>query len=155
LISAKTEAFARVVQNGVQPYPNAVELIEQAADAIPIAIVSGALRCDIDLILSGIGDGKLIERFTTVVTADRVTASKPDPASYRMAVDELAVQPATCLAIEDTVAGIASAKAAGLATLGVGHTHPSSTLTAADRVVDQLAQVNLPALHEWFDQPTP
>lgn len=151
LIGAKAEAFARIVDQGVTAYPGAVELIHRAADAMPIAIVSGALRDDIDLILSGIGDGKLIERFASVVTADRVAASKPDPASYRMAVDELQVEPNTCLAIEDTVAGIASAKTAGLRTLGVGQTHPIEQLTSAERTVASLAEVDLPGLRRWFD----
>ncbi len=151
LIGAKAEAFARIVDQGVTAYPGAVELIRRAADAMPIAIVSGALRDDIDLILSGIGDGKLIERFASVVTADRVAASKPDPASYRMAVDELQVEPNNCLAIEDTVAGIASAKTAGLRTLGVGQTHPIEQLTSAERTVASLAEVDLPGLRRWFD----
>ncbi len=151
LIGAKAEAFARIVDQGVTAYPGAVELIRRAADAMPIAIVSGALRDDIDLILSGIGDGKLIERFASVVTADRVAASKPDPASYRMAVDELQVEANNCLAIEDTVAGIASAKTAGLRTLGVGQTHPIEQLTSAERTVASLAEVDLPGLRRWFD----
>jgi beta-phosphoglucomutase-like phosphatase (HAD superfamily) len=51
--------------------------------------------------------------------------------------------PAECLAFEDTMAGIASALAAGLTVVGVAHTYPAEKLQAAHRVVDSLVGVGV------------
>jgi sugar-phosphatase len=60
-----------------------------------------------------------------LVTADDVTAGKPDPAPFRLAAERIGHRPERCLAIEDAPAGIASARAAGCHTLGVLTTYPS------------------------------
>ncbi|WP_329388277.1 HAD-IA family hydrolase [Streptomyces sp. NBC_01716] len=54
------------------------------------------------------------------ITAEQVSASKPDPEGFLKAAAELGVDPADCLALEDSEAGIAAARAAGMRVLGVG-----------------------------------
>ena len=142
LIGQKAEAFNRIISSGVEPYPGVVELILSLKGNVPVALCSGALRCDIDPILLQLN---LSAAFDIIVTADDVAASKPDPASYRLAVYNLAaafpgnrIVPERCIAIEDTPAGIASAKGAGLVVLAVTNSYPSPVLVAAQRVVDTL-----------------
>jgi len=149
LIHAKSQAFHAVVAQGVDVFAGVVELIESAADRMPIAICSGALRSDIDGIMPAVGDGALLERFKAIVTAEDVARSKPDPSSYLLAAERLGIAPPRCLAIEDTPAGLASARGAGMKTLGVATTHPPSDLSA-DRVVSSLSQVNVDGLREWW-----
>ncbi len=57
--------------------------------------------------------------FRAVVTGDEVSRGKPDPEPYLTAAERLGVEPAACVAIEDSPTGIASARAAGVPTLGV------------------------------------
>ena len=150
LVSQKEQVFERIAA-GVQAFPGAVELIQEAAATMPIAIASGALKSDIALILPHLGDGRVAQLFTAIVTANDVPRSKPDPQSYALAVQRLGRDAEACLAIEDTTAGLASARGAGLQTLGVGHSYPVAKLTAhADRVVDALAGVTLRELRAWF-----
>ena len=52
--------------------------------------------------------------FDTIVTGDQVAQIKPDPALYQLAVQRLSVQPSETLAIEDSLNGLRSAKAAGV-----------------------------------------
>lgn len=150
LIAAKSAAFDAVVAEGVEVFPGVVALIERASAALPLAICSGALRSDIEGIMPAVGDGRLLERFSAVVTAEDVARSKPDPASYALAAKRLGVAPSACLAIEDTPTGLASARAAGMWTLGVATTHAADDLDA-DRVVESLAELDLGQLRNWFE----
>ena len=150
LIEAKGVALKSIVGRGVGVYDGVVELIRSAADQMPLAICSGALRSDIDLVLAGIGDGALAGRFSAIVTADQVPRSKPDPYSYALAVQQLNRPADSCLAIEDTAAGLISAKAAGLRTLAVTNTCGADQLAEADRIVDTLRGVDVSVLQSWF-----
>lgn len=149
LIAAKAEAFLRTVSGGVAPYPGVVELIREISGSLPLALCSGALRTDIDPILAQLG---LTGLFDTMVTAEEVAASKPDPESYRLALSRLdalfpaKVIPARAIAIEDTPAGIASATGAGMKVLAVTNSYPADRLTGACRVVDSLAGIDLEGL---------
>jgi len=154
LCAEKAAIFDQIVEQGIQPMPGAVELIDSAGRQMPLAISSGATQRDIDLILGKLG---LLDRFDTIVTADDVARSKPDPQGYAMAVaalaqrrPELGLAPDNCLAIEDTAAGIQSARDAGLMTLGVAYTGPAELLHAAHRIVDTLEGLDIEQLQEWF-----
>ena len=122
---------------------------------MPIAIASGATKHDIDLIL---GKLNLAAYFRPIITADDVSHSKPDPHTYTLAVDsltdqypDLMIKPPDCLAIEDTPAGIESARRAGLKTLGLATTHEADKLHAAHRVVQTIEGLTIDILHQWFD----
>ena len=169
LCDAKQGAFNAVVTEGVEAIPGALELLREAAGEVPdasppraaaqrrrggggalkVAIASGATREDIDHILDALGQ---LAKFETIVTADDVARSKPDPQTYALAVERLGLEPHECLAIEDTAAGIASAKGAGLRTLGITTTGPAARLAAAERVHDAngLEGVTLSQLQSWF-----
>ena len=113
------------------------------AREMPLAIASGALRSEIERILAA---GGLGESFRAVVGAEDVERTKPDPMPYARAVARLAdvapgLRPEDCVAFEDTMAGIASARAAGLKVVGVTNTYPAEKLGAAHRVVGSLAAV--------------
>lgn len=69
------------------------------------------------------------------VTADDVTAGKPDPQGYLAAARRLGVDPRRCLVVEDTPAGIAAARAAGATVVAVTTSHPAADLAVADVVV--------------------
>lgn len=149
LMDAKAGAFQTIVSVGVAPYPGVVELIRSISGTLPLALCSGALRCDIDPILVQLD---LTGAFDTLVTADEVAASKPDPESYRLAVQRLQeifpgrIDAAASLAVEDTPAGIASATGAGLKVLAVTNSYPRERLPGALKVVDSLAGIDLEAL---------
>jgi beta-phosphoglucomutase len=150
MMDDKARAFVDIVRaGGVAPYPGVVELITGLSGRLPIAICSGALQSDIDPILDILG---LTGRFPVMVTADQVSVSKPDPESYRTAFARLAARfpdrvadPARCVAIEDTPAGITAATGAGLRVVAVTNTYPAADLGTAHRIVDSLAAVE-PAL---------
>lgn len=150
LMSEKAALFPRLAAEDAVPYPGVVELIRTLSEEIPLGLCSGALRSDIMPIIERLG----IDRcFSIMVTADDVAVSKPDPESYRLAVERLSARfpgevtgPSRCCAIEDTPAGIASAKGAGLAVVAVTNSHPPEHLAGADLVVDSLEGMSVEAL---------
>lgn len=154
LIEEKGRAFQRAIAAGVEPYPGVVELIRAIAGNLPLALCSGALPGDIHPIL---GQLRIEGAFDAVVTAADVQASKPDPASYALAVARLqdafpdhGIVAANCLAIEDTPAGIASATGGGLKALAVTNSYPEESLGGACRVVQSLVGIDLTGLRLLF-----
>jgi beta-phosphoglucomutase len=150
LIEKKAAAFQELLESdGAAALPGAVELIKSLSGKIPLAICSGALRADILPILGSLG---IENAFDTIVTADDTHISKPDPAPYRLAAERLSVAASAgrgfMLAIEDTPAGIASAKGAGLKVLSVTNSYPAEALTQADAVVASLEGLTLEKLNE-------
>ncbi|AOS66089.1 phosphatase [Actinoalloteichus hymeniacidonis] len=100
------------------------------------AIVTSARR---DLAIARLGAGGLVPP-ATLISADDVQVGKPDPAPYLAAAHKLGVAPEDCLVVEDAAAGIASAKAAGMRSLGV-LTNPHVTGLQADLVVNSLTDI--------------
>lgn len=156
LIARKAAYYQlRIRREGYPFFPGAKELIAAAASAdLMLGVVSGALRDEVEGGLEQIGRR---ESFKVVVTADDVERSKPDPESYARALELLnalpplpprLLHPHEVLAIEDSPAGLASAAANGLVTLGVAQTYPLGQLDQADFVVESLAEVSLPRLRE-------
>ncbi|MFZ4855328.1 MAG: HAD family hydrolase [Desulfuromonadaceae bacterium] len=142
LINNKASVFTEVIRSGVSAYPGVVELIHLLhTHKIPLAICSGALRSDIEPILSMLN---IADYFKVIVTADDVAASKPDPECYELAFQKLlsahnnSFSRATTIAIEDTPTGISSAKSAGLKVCAVTNSYPATKLEQATMVVESL-----------------
>jgi HAD superfamily hydrolase (TIGR01509 family) len=122
------------------------EAVRFAAARGPVAIVSGAFRTEIEPVLTAAG---LAELFDAVVTADDVVHGKPAPDGYLRALELLGgLPPADVVVFEDTEAGVASAKAAGLRCLAVLGTLPAARLATADEIVEH---IDVALLERLFD----
>ena len=127
-------------------FPGALELLRSISPRVPVAICSGALRSDI---MPVVHQHALKSHLQHIVSAEDTPKSKPDPAPYLHTLKLLAcVEPAQAVAIEDTPAGIRSAKKAGLQVLAVTNSFPSSELTEADAITDSLVNVNRKTLED-------
>lgn len=130
-------------------FPGAADVIHRLAADGPLAIASGALRAEILRILE---KERLTPYFVTVVGAEDAHATKPSPAPYLKAVEQLAARtgwpaPDAYVAIEDSHWGLESARAAGLRTVAVTHTYPAHTLHA-DLTVSNLNDLTWSALEK-------
>jgi len=142
LMKKKAAAFQDLLESdGADALPGSVDLIKHLSGNIPLAICSGALRQDIRPVLKKLGIEKA---FDTIVTADDTHISKPDPAPYKLAMKKLGVT--SGMAIEDTPAGISSAKGAGLQVLAVTNSYSAEFLTQADAVIASLEGLTLEKL---------
>jgi HAD superfamily hydrolase (TIGR01509 family) len=148
LILAKALAYRQRLEvlTELPIYSGLREFLDQLkAKNLLMAIVTGALGSEVDLVLER---AALSSYFSLIVPGDMIKASKPQPDGYLLAVDSLQLQPANCLVIEDTFAGIQAAKNAGIQVVGVANTYPFHLLQRrANWVVDSLAQLEL----EWVE----
>jgi beta-phosphoglucomutase len=138
-------------------FPGAAECVRRLARDVPLAIASGALRSEIQLVLDA---HDLADAFRCIVAAGETPRSKPAPDPYARAMELLQAQglvpangqaPRGSVAIEDSHWGLASARAAGLRCVGVATSYPASELAAADLVVTTLEGIDLPRLSALFD----
>jgi beta-phosphoglucomutase-like phosphatase (HAD superfamily) len=101
-------------------------LARQWHGRVPLAVASNGRLPNVQASLRTVG---LLPLFDTIVSADDVAHGKPAPDCFLMAAEKLGVRPEDCLVWEDAPAGIAAAKAAGMACIVIGatHTHPIET----------------------------
>jgi HAD superfamily hydrolase (TIGR01509 family) len=113
LIELAAADFAR----GVDPMDGAVDLVDELRRAgRPMAVASNSFHRLVDLALNG---SALRDGFDIVVAADDVEHPKPAPDLFLEACRRLGVDPTEAVAIEDSVPGVASARAAGLYVIGI------------------------------------
>lgn len=149
LVARKGGYLQQMMHDGSVLFPGASEFIREAAGAVPIAIASGALRPEIDEIVTGAG---LTDLFSVIVAAGDTPQSKPSPAPYLLAFERLreaagaALDPRRCVAIEDSRWGLESAQGAGLRCVAVTNSYPAHELPGAELVVDGLQGLTLPML---------
>ncbi len=106
----KDNLFAQLIPQ-ILPIEPVVELVHQFHGAKPLAVASGGTREIVTKILDALG---ILKNFDAVVTAEDYRRGKPAPDPFLEAARQLGVPPARCLVFEDTPAGIAAAKAAGM-----------------------------------------
>jgi beta-phosphoglucomutase len=131
-IERKNAHYERALRTSMALVPGAADFVEGAAlDGFQLAIVSGALRREIELVLELAG---LRPHFVEIVAAEDVSACKPDPQGFRRAVAALGVSPARCVVVEDSLPGLAAARAAGLRCAMLATSHAEDLIGRADLV---------------------
>ena len=133
LVAERVAAYAAEAADGATVTAAVREAVRYAAERVPVAIVSGAFRAEIEPVVAAAG---LAPSLTTIVAADDVGRSKPHPESYLQAIERLGIAAEEAVAFEDTEAGVASAKDAGIRCLAVRGTLPDERLVRADELVD-------------------
>lgn len=144
-VAEKLPLYLAAVSHELVLFPGAFELLRACAAHGEVAIVSGALRVEIELALERASAQGLVK---TIVAAEDVTVCKPDPAGYREALRRLAIEPEGAIVIEDSLAGIEAAHAAGCAVVGVAHSYPLEALrrSPAALVVERIAELDVARL---------
>jgi HAD superfamily hydrolase (TIGR01509 family) len=147
LIQCKAKYYRESIGNRIAVFPGVRKLVPELFSHLPLAIGSGALRSEIDMILESIS---LKYFFQVVVSAEDVREGKPSPETFAKALfllnqmaAEKSIEPAECLVIEDSKEGIRGARSAGMKCLAVANSHRAEELTEADAVVQSLEEVNM------------
>jgi haloacid dehalogenase superfamily, subfamily IA, variant 3 with third motif having DD or ED/haloacid dehalogenase superfamily, subfamily IA, variant 1 with third motif having Dx(3-4)D or Dx(3-4)E len=132
-----------LVRYGEEPplIPGAVDAVRRIATRWPLAIASSSNPELIEVVLRAAGLDSL---FRTTVSSQEVARGKPAPEVYLEAARRLGVEPGRCAAVEDSHAGIRSAKAAGMLVLAVPNPHfppDDEALAQADVVLGSIAEL--------------
>lgn len=135
----KNEVYERLALAGEVPLvAGAVTLIHRLCGVVPLAVCSAARRVEIEAALA---KHDLLQRVRTIVAVEDVARSKPDPEGYLLTAARLGVDPAGCVAIEDTPRGVEAAIGAGMVVIGVAQTVSAVRLARATVVVPRLSEV--------------
>lgn len=111
-----------------QPYPGAAALLKAVWDlGVPTAVVTGTRRTNLDALMPD-----WVGRFDAVLTQEDYTHDKPHPEPYARAATALGIPAGSCVAVENAVRGVRSARSAGYgAVVGLTTTMPPQALLAA------------------------
>jgi len=118
---------------------------------IPMAICSGALLAEIELILE---QARLRHFFEVIVSAEQVAKNKPNPEGFLLALERLnmkshpAILAGQCIVIEDSHWGLEAAIAAGMHTVAVTNSYEAEQLKPAEKIVTQLAELSVDDLQK-------
>jgi beta-phosphoglucomutase len=147
LMAKKAIAYMASIKEHLVIFPGVKAFIEEVAATYPLAIASGALRPEIELVLEQIG---LRTAFGHITSAEDVANGKPHPEPFLQALAGLnrhqsatAIPAGSCLVIEDSRPGIRAAKAAGMRVLAVANTHTAQDLHEADAITMSLRETRL------------
>jgi len=135
LIRERVRRYNTLVSDGSTVDEDVRDAVRWAAARMPVAVVSAALRDEIEPVLNASG---LRDLFALVLSQDDVTRGKPDPQPYLLAAERLGLSPDELLVFEDTDVGVASAKAAGAWVVGLTRTLGAERMAAADALVERI-----------------
>jgi beta-phosphoglucomutase len=130
LIAQREPVYLDLVSRELVPFPGLEECLAGLA-GVPMALATSAGRAEVDRVLGVLGFARF---FRALVTGDDVARPKPDPEPYLRAAAALGIPPEACAVVEDSAAGVASARDAGCHVRAVTTTHPPEALRGAHAV---------------------
>jgi len=154
LVRRKARYYRESIEKRIIVFPGVKKLIPELSLRFPLAVASGALRSEIELILQRIG---LRDYFRVIVSAEDVREGKPAPEIFLKALSLLnqretvkPIQPSEALVVEDSKEGILASRRAGMKCLAVANSHPPAELTEAEAMVHGLGEITIPFLQAIF-----
>ena len=133
---------------GLTPLPGAADWVRRLhSRGWRQAIASSAPRQNVEVMLRALG---VDDGFDAIVSAEDVSAGKPDPEVFLTAAERVAVPPSGCIVVEDAAVGVEAARRAGIKCVGV-----NATPLAADLAVRALTDLADDAFERLLDPPSP
>lgn len=125
----------------IQPIPGLIDLLAQIKSAaIPIAIATSGIPINIAFMFEHI---PFEGYFNKVIDGTMVTHSKPDPEIFLKAAAAVNAEPAMSIGFEDSIAGVRSAKTAGMRVVALTTTHTREDLQEADKIIKDYTEITL------------
>jgi beta-phosphoglucomutase len=124
----------------VPPYADAIRLLGRIPTGIRLSLATGSRRMEVERILTRLGS---IQRFQALVTAEDYRHAKPAPEPFLVAARHMDLQPASCLVVEDSPAGVVAAHAAGMPVLAVDRGRVAEGLDQATWTVASLEALSV------------
>jgi beta-phosphoglucomutase len=135
VIAERVARYCAAVADGSSVPAHVRAAVRFAAERVPLAVCTGAARAEVEPVLEA---AEIAGCLRGIVTADDVAAGKPDPEGYVKALALLGVPADEALAIDDTEAGVASARAAGMRVVAKLGTLDPHRLAAAEECVERI-----------------
>jgi beta-phosphoglucomutase-like phosphatase (HAD superfamily) len=151
-VESKSQIIEQMLSSDAIVFPGAAACVRMFAERVPIAVASGALEPEIDIVLRHAG---LRECFRAIASASDGVRGKPEPDLYLLAMAKLKepgglLDPSACIAIEDSHWGLEAARKAGLRCVAVTNTYAAGELSVADLIVERLGDLTLSKVERLF-----
>jgi HAD superfamily hydrolase (TIGR01509 family) len=127
----KQQTYRNRAITEVKLFDQVEDYLHEITQFVPIALATNSSQDDVSAVFQATN---LQRHLKVIVTANDVTNLKPHPEPYQSASFKLGMEPSLCFALEDSPAGIHSAKSAGLFAIGVENSHPSEKLKEANLI---------------------
>ena len=145
MFRVKEKILFKLLEEGVQPTKGVVDLLlELRKRKVKLAVASSSHRKMIEYVLKKL---EITDFLDSVVGAEDIKRSKPDPEIFQISAKRLKVKAEECLVVEDSKLGVEAAKRAGMKCLG--YVNPSSgkqDLSKADLVTDDFRRLDVKKL---------
>jgi beta-phosphoglucomutase len=152
LVEQKNRIFEELARTEGKTIPGVREFLQMLAqNKISMAICSGALRAEIEMLLEEAG---LRQFFSVIISAEQVKKGKPDPEGFLLTLERLnkgcknPIMGNECIVIEDSHWGIEAAQAAGMHTIAVTNTYDAEQLKQAEKIVSRLNELTINDLQQ-------
>lgn len=143
--------FRRAFLPNAKPLPGLARLIEECHGAgVPMAVASSAATENVHFIVDAL---KFRPYFRSLLSGAEVTHPKPHPEIYLKSAEKLGIEPARCVAFEDSFVGLESASRAGMKVVAIASTFPWNELERhghADLIVGSFEELRLESLRKLF-----
>ena len=154
LAEKKTRLFEELARSESTIIEGVADFLQMLRDNdVRMAICSGALRGEIEMVLERAG---LREFFEIIVSAEQVERGKPEPDGFVMALKKLndkgsePLSAGQCVVIEDSHWGLLAARAAGMHTVAVTNSYDAEQLSMAEKIVTHLCELTMAELREFW-----
>lgn len=145
----KNVVYRKLYKPHIKPINGLLHFLSETKRAnIPMCIATSGSPANVRFMFEHI---PIEHYFKHVVDASEVTKGKPDPEIFLKAAQLANAEPARCVAFEDSLAGIASAKSAGMKVVGITTMESKEDLESTDLVIDDYTEINLKMLEQLFD----
>lgn len=154
LTAKKNSLVTRAFNERVDLFPGFLSYLEAVKGRYLLAISSGALRSEINLVLEKFG---IKSDFHAITAADDVVNCKPDPEVFLTSLRSLnqisrdGILPGECLVFEDSISGIKAAKSADMKCVAVSNSYDKKSLSEADVIVNGFEGLDMRYLESLFD----
>jgi beta-phosphoglucomutase family hydrolase len=130
----------------IKPVKGLINLLQQLQKAdISMAIATSGIKVNIDYMFKHLD---IKHFFKEVIYSKHIQKGKPDPEIYFITAKKLEVPPENCLVFEDSVAGIQSAKAAGMKVVAIATTHTPEELKSADKLIYDFDEISIADINQ-------
>jgi beta-phosphoglucomutase len=148
-IDQKESLYRKLYEPHIAPIAGLMDLLQSISDQkIPMAVATSGLPVNVQFAFDRLS---MRHYFEVVVDSTYITKGKPHPEIYLKAAELVKADPTKCLAFEDAIAGINSAKAAGMKVVGIATTHSREDLAHADLIINDYRDITLPQIESLLD----
>lgn len=146
----KEGLYREIYEPHIEPVKGLLNLLQGIHIAgIPLAIATSGIKVNIDYMFEHVA---IRHYFKEVIYSKDIKRGKPDPEIYFVTAKKLNVPTESCIVFEDSVAGIQSAKAAGMKVIAITTTHTPEELHLADKLIRDYDEISINDIYELLKQ---